>query len=507
MDEIPAFSNLKNFQNYPSLPESIQEFLQYAYSENKEKKISKATYELLQKEYDRLSGVFQAGLFGKKREFGSLEDLLQSIGPKWILNIVLMIFASDLKSNGVDDKFDYHEFKRENLIAAYCSLQLCIEYGISHPEEFFLLSYFSDISLMLIARSQPDEFNKIYKEYITGLVQSIDSHNNLVGLVPEYSAWFLSNWKIPERYLTLLHFNKSSTNNERISLDINQKIIRFSRITAKYLIKKERFIKYSQFEIFYKTYFAKKSKDFQIFLIQLIRTLNKQAVFFDYEDISELRIFGVLKEHIDVVNKDLFTFEDLVNEVLKANKYISKQKKEIRLLRDRIENGEVRDAITGLFNHTYLQEFLQQKIREAIRYEYPITLILFDLDHFHRFNKSQGYAAGNEILRQMAKLIRENLRQSDVLARFGNDEFAVVLPYTGLPHSKIVAEKINGLISSKEFSDRINRKSHKITISMGYASVLPDKTFLDKDKLVPLALMALNKAKEDGGNNINLAQA
>ena len=150
---------------------------------------------------------------------------------------------------------------------------------------------------------------------------------------------------------------------------------------------------------------------------------------------------------------------------------------------------------------------MHQKIREAVRYEYPLTLILFDLDHFYRFNKSQGYAAGNEILRQMAKLIRENLRQSDVLARFGNDEFAVVLPYTGLPHSKIVAEKINGLISSKEFSDRINRKSHKITISMGYASILPDKTFLDKDKLVPLALMALNKAKEDGGNNINLAQA
>ncbi len=506
MDENQAFLNLKNSEHFPPINDPIRELVNYTYLENKDRILNKLTYEILQKESDRLANIFQAEPFHKKEEFSSLEVLLKSVGPKWLLNLLLIIYSSDLRQVGVEDSINFQNWRRENFIACFCAYQLCQEYGISQPEDLFLLTYFSEISLLVISRSQPDAFSKIYKKYESALIERFKSPDDLLDLVNEYNLWFLNNWGIPEKSLAILHPDKSRSSSKTTSLNINQKIILFSRITAKYMLRQEKFIKYHQFESLYKSCFGKSSNDFQILLVELIRVINKQGVFFEYKEVAELRIFGVLKEHIDILNKDLFSYEDLANEVIKANKFISKQKKEIRLLRDRIENSQVRDAITGLFNHTYLQEFLQQKIREAVRYEYPLTLILFDVDDFQNFNKSQGYAAGNEILRQLATLIKSNLRQSDVLARYGNDEFAVVLPYTGLPHSKTVAEKITGLVKSKKFEDRINEKLHSITISMGYTSVVPDKTFVEKDRLLRLALMALDKAKNNGGNHINLAQ-
>jgi len=506
MDENQVFLRLKNADKFPPINDSIKDLINYTFAGNRDRILNKPTYETLQKEYDRLANIFQSEPFHKKKEFSSLDDLMNTVGSKWLANLLFIIYSSDLRQVGVEDIINFQNWRRENFIAGFCAFQLCQEYGISQPEDLFLYSYFSEISLLLISGSQPDAFSKIYKKYESALIERFESPDDLLDLVNEYNLWFLNNWGIPEKSLAILQTEKSRSGSKNISLNINQKIILFSRITAKYMLRQEKFIKYHQFESLYKSTFGKKSKDFQILLVELIRVINKQAVFFDYKEVAELRIFGVLKEHIDILNKDLFKYEDLVNEVIKANKFISKQKKEIRLLRDRIENSQVRDAITGLFNHTYLQEFLQQKIREAVRYEYPLTLILFDVDDFQNFNKSQGYAAGNEVLRQLAALIRGNLRQSDVLARYGNDEFAVVLPYTGLPHSQTVAEKITGLIKSNKFEDRINEKLHKITISLGYTSVVPDKTFVEKDRLLRLALMALDKAKNNGGNHINLAQ-
>jgi len=506
MDEKQAFLKLKNTDKFPLLNEPLRDLVQYLYADKKDRILKKSVYEVLQKEYDRFTNIFEAEPFHKRNEFSSIDDLIKAVGPKWLLDFLFIIFSSELKQVGVEDSINFQNWQRENFIAGFCAFKLCQEYGIAQPEDLFFLTYFSEIALFLVSQSQPEQFSKFYQKYELALINSFESSDNLLDLVDEHNLRVINNWGVPEKFLTILRPEKSRSGSKNYSLSINHKIIRFSRITAKYMLRQERFIQYHQFESLYKNCFGKKSKDFQKLLVELIRTINKQAIFFDYKEVADLRIFGVLREHIDILNNDLFSYQDLANEVVKANKFISRQRKEIKLLRDRIENSQVRDAITGLFNHTYLQEFLQQKIREAVRYEYPLTLILFDVDDFQNFNKSQGYSAGNEILKQMAAIIKGNLRQSDVLARYGNDEFAVVLPYTGLPHSKTVAEKITGLIKSNQFRDNINDKAHHITISMGYTSVVPDKTFVEKDRLLTLTRMALDQAKSNGGNHINLAQ-
>jgi diguanylate cyclase (GGDEF)-like protein len=288
---------------------------------------------------------------------------------------------------------------------------------------------------------------------------------------------------------------------------IPEKIIFFSRYIAEFLLKPNSPFHYSDLENLFQLLFNKDSRQFQELLVEVIRFLPKQAVYAGFPELADLTILEVLKDHLDFFDKKLLSYHDLMNEAFKAQRKMVNQTKEIQQLKMQIERHYFRDIITGLYNYTYFQEFLEQKIGEACRYEYPITLILFDLDNFRTFNRENGYNLGNELLKQLSELIKKNIRQSDIFARFGGDEFAVVLPYTGLPQSRLVAEKIRSLISDYEFRDSQQNEVYKITVSMAYASILPDKSYLHDGKLVNMVLKALKRSQKSGGNTMIEASA
>jgi PAS domain S-box-containing protein len=86
------------------------------------------------------------------------------------------------------------------------------------------------------------------------------------------------------------------------------------------------------------------------------------------------------------------------------------------------------DGLTGIANHRAFQEFLQQHFNEAGRYHHPLALALIDVDHFKQFNDTFGHQAGDEVLKRVARILRENVRQADFVARYGGEEFAIVFP-------------------------------------------------------------------------------
>ena len=315
------------------------------------------------------------------------------------------------------------------------------------------------------------------------------------------SAWILKHWGFPEEFIQPLRQNQVLDDHNKIA-----KIIYFTRFVAQFTLNHERNIKYKDLEKLFKDLFNRGTHELQELLVEVIRILPKQAAFFGFKKLADITIIEILKEHIDLFDKDLLTYNDLFNETVKAHKRILSQAKEIQLLNQQLERNFIKDAITGLYNHTYFREFLIQKVREAIRYEYPLTLIIFDLDKFNNFNKEFGYDVGNEILYQVAEIVRINIRQSDILARIGSDEFAIVMPYTGLPHSRLVAEKILKLIENSSFSDPRNIKIHKMTVSLGFASILPDGSLTQDDTLISAVTKAMNQSKKSGGNEITQAE-
>jgi diguanylate cyclase (GGDEF)-like protein len=101
-----------------------------------------------------------------------------------------------------------------------------------------------------------------------------------------------------------------------------------------------------------------------------------------------------------------------------------------------------RDWLTGLRNRRYFEEALADHIEAASRYDRPLALVLFDLDHFKSINDTLGHAAGDEALRQFATLLKRTARKADIVCRYGGDEFAVLLPETKTSNAWNFAERV-----------------------------------------------------------------
>ena len=161
------------------------------------------------------------------------------------------------------------------------------------------------------------------------------------------------------------------------------------------------------------------------------------------------------------------------------------------------------DPLTGLYNRRHFFDLADMEIARSIRYGHPLACIMFDIDFFKRINDSYGHLFGDRVLQAMVWRCRENIRRVDIFARYGGDEFVILLPETGLRRSK----QLTGRLCS-DFQGRplkVDEHEIPITLSMGLASISGDET-LALDTLLNRADQALYTAKEKGRNQISVWQ-
>lgn len=165
-------------------------------------------------------------------------------------------------------------------------------------------------------------------------------------------------------------------------------------------------------------------------------------------------------------------------------------------MREALRSQTVRDPLTNLFNRRYFDETLSRELLAVARHGSTLAVLMVDVDHFKRLNDSQGHTAGDEALRTFARLVRATFRDSDVLCRYGGEEFAVILPDADLAHAFERAESLRRLVEETElFSGKTAMGN--ITISIGIAA---SPEFNDSDALVRAADAALYQAKQMGRN-------
>jgi diguanylate cyclase (GGDEF)-like protein len=171
-------------------------------------------------------------------------------------------------------------------------------------------------------------------------------------------------------------------------------------------------------------------------------------------------------------------------------------------LRESLRNQSVRDPLTDLYNRRYLNEALKREFARVERTGSPVSIIVFDVDHFKRFNDSWGHDAGDAVLVRLARMLREIGRDSDLACRLGGEEFALVLPDCSLDQAMEVAEKIR--ISAQELKIHLHGKLlEPVTVSLGVASC-PEQS-CETAALIKAADMALYRAKAQGRDRVERA--
>jgi len=169
----------------------------------------------------------------------------------------------------------------------------------------------------------------------------------------------------------------------------------------------------------------------------------------------------------------------------------------------RTEAVSVTDDLTGLYNSRYLNLVLRRESKRASRSGRPLSLLFMDLDGFKGVNDTHGHLAGSKALVEAAAIIRGSARETDVAARFGGDEFSVILPDTGREGAVSVAERIRERINACEFLSSDGLSIH-LTASIGVAT-LPDVA-ASAEELLKAADVAMYRVKDAGKNGIHIAQ-
>jgi diguanylate cyclase (GGDEF)-like protein len=173
----------------------------------------------------------------------------------------------------------------------------------------------------------------------------------------------------------------------------------------------------------------------------------------------------------------------------------------------KLEELAMRDELTGLHNRRYFFERLGEELGRARRHARPLALAMIDLDHFKLVNDQHGHWAGDRVLRRVAKLILENSRAHDTVARYGGEEMALILPETDQAGALALAEKLRAAVEAREF-DIGRNEPIRLTISLGLVCLdTAGRENGDVDSAIKRADQALYRAKEAGRNRTALFEA
>jgi diguanylate cyclase (GGDEF)-like protein/PAS domain S-box-containing protein len=202
------------------------------------------------------------------------------------------------------------------------------------------------------------------------------------------------------------------------------------------------------------------------------------------------------------INRDITHRREMQQELQAANESLKLQLEKIGILQEKLREQATLDPLTGLYNRRYLTDMIQRELARARREKTPVSVAILDLDDFKNINDTFGHKGGDAALTAMAELFLSHVRASDIVCRYGGEEFTILMPNASL---NTAAERMEDLRKEVEAKPIIyNDKNIHITISIGVAS-FPDHGE-DDDSILWAADNMLYQSKRNGRNQVSVAK-
>ncbi|GKU76242.1 hypothetical protein L3i20_v206390 [Paenibacillus sp. L3-i20] len=260
------------------------------------------------------------------------------------------------------------------------------------------------------------------------------------------------------------------------------------------------------------------------FEAQRVRPMERQEIELTINLAQSMHIIvqsaPIMNQKRRIVGRVL-TFQDvtelrmLVEETNTQNELLHERNRELLIMQDelsqankKLEHMAITDGLTGCFNRRYMMQQLESEVVTSLRQGVPFSIFIFDLDYFKTINDRYGHLIGDEVLCSTVEAVRSALRLTDVLARFGGEEFTVYLPQTNRDQADIIAELVKSTVEKNRVPTGNGDCTVAVTISMGVVSIeRHDSTDLEDPKsflreLIAQADAALYEAKYNGRNQI-----
>ncbi len=196
--------------------------------------------------------------------------------------------------------------------------------------------------------------------------------------------------------------------------------------------------------------------------------------------------------------QDISEQENALMQLKKQNEELQQRLTDIEQLKNRIREQSIRDPLTNLFNRRFLNEFMERELALSRRNQKPLAVVMLDLDHFKQLNDQFGHQTGDKVIEMVAKHLLRQSRRTDILFRYGGEEFLVILPNTNATQARHLAE--NWRVHVEQAQVFAKHQAVNITLSAGVA-VYPEHG-TTAFNLIEAADEALYQAKAAGRNQV-----
>jgi len=191
-------------------------------------------------------------------------------------------------------------------------------------------------------------------------------------------------------------------------------------------------------------------------------------------------------------------FNDMVFRLRRGREALNDAHETLKKKNEELEKLSITDSLTGLFNRRQLMEVLEIEGRRNLRHQRPFSVLMLDVDRFKKLNDTYGHLAGDEVLKKLAWILKQETRDVDHAARYGGEEFLIMLPDTNIDGASEVGERIRARIEREKYA--FDGKEMKVTASIGIACCPVEGGAAEA--LIARADKALYKAKRGGRNRV-----
>lgn len=238
---------------------------------------------------------------------------------------------------------------------------------------------------------------------------------------------------------------------------------------------------------------------------ELIGVLNISHPEKNYFNDWHIRILQIYKNMLGQLIANNRLIADMEEQIAQRTNSLEKALIDVRSLKERYENLSMMDDLTGLFNRRYFYVWMETSLANSKRYHQPICLLMLDIDYFKKINDEYGHLCGDQVLIEVATSLSKQIRDSDLLVRFGGEEFIIIFTNTDCENGRKFAERIRESIAANTILFEENEI--RISVSIG-VHCMHSATTLDKvgniDSLVQAADYALYQAKELGRDRVEI---
>ncbi|WP_457597553.1 oxygen-binding di-iron domain-containing protein [Hydrogenimonas sp.] len=324
------------------------------------------------------------------------------------------------------------------------------------------------------------------------------------------------NTVLPEVFEAAAYFDSFHSDSRRI-LESMGKVFPILRIVALGITEEERFIRLDSDAASVVPCKRDKEEIYQRFrdlFVRRVRRFTTARKLKCLEDESDrvVYLFPLLDYDKNVMGVGMFVFDETMEtdpetlEMLRkfeiAIDVIAKREVEVYRIeseRKRVYTMAITDSLTGLYNRYYLDEVAGQELAKSKRYDYPVSVLYLDLDHFKKVNDTYGHDIGDIVLKRFAHLLRENIRESDMAFRLGGEEFLVMMPYTDTARALEIGKRLRDIVK-QEGCVTVGRERICYTFSGGVTDT--GEAGYDLETLLKRADEKLYEAKRSGRDRI-----